>query len=337
METYLALRPFITTCRFGSEAELQNYAEKHGPMLLSEAVSSAWLTNTNKEIFHWIAKHVKNSGSNMDSEFVVWATIVQLCQHVQPTAKQQEQIAFFICNSSKSNETLWKTVCYPRLPCFDTLLILTKLCKQTEQTWMWLWQAAWNAGDVETAKWALRESKIKLSSLPTHLRTICIFRKPIEYELVEKVPLAALKSLIEIIIADDHIKTICVETAGGYRNIRLQWELRGKCGRTTRHRTTTKDNLVPLRFHKECLDAYETPAASFKLLWLGLAPSYLEHLEKVLEIIDSFGAMLVNITGHCDEKSSEDKNILIRTLRCYAENKLCASRHRTNMFNDACL
>lgn len=340
METYLSLRPFVAACRYADESELQKAAQ--GPMLVSEAVAAAWLTNTNVEIFRWIAKYVKNAGSAAEtSEVATWATIIQLCQHTPLTTCKRQQIAYFIKTTTLTHENIWKTICYPRLPCLATLQDLIKLCGPNMQTWVWIWQAAWTAGDAETAKWVLAESGMCLSNLPSKLRTICIFRKPIDYELVESVPVNALNVLLETIMADQGIRTLCVEAVGGYRTIRLEWELPGRLGRPATRGQLRKqkhsDSLIPLRFHPECAAVYETGTATFKLLWMGMPPSYLEHLEKTLEVITASGAVLINVTGHCDELSSEDKNILFRTLRNYAERHLQPSRHRTNMFIDAAL
>lgn len=339
METYLSLRPFIAMCHYAGESELQKATQTIGPMLVSEAVAAAWSTNTNTEIFHWIAKHVKNTGSEATSEAATWATIVQLCQHVPLTTCKQEQIAYFMKTTTLSHQMVWKTICYPRLPCLATLRDLVKICGPTTQAWMWIWQAAWTTGNAETAKWALKQSNIRLSNLPSNLRTICIFRKPIDYELVESVPVSALGVLLETIMADEGIKTLRVEVVGGYRTIGLEWELSGRSGRPTTRRQLrkTSDQLVPLRPHSECSAAYETDTGSFKLLWMGMPPSYLEHLKKTLQFITESSATLVNVMGHCDEISSEDKNVLFQTLRTYAETNLQPSRHRTNMFVDAAL
>jgi hypothetical protein len=352
MEAYSALRPFVALCAVATEEELQQFTGQCGPMLIAEVVAAAWKTNTHPGIFMWIAAHVKNTSESTatppPTEETVWAILVQLIK-VPPSPTQTAQLQYFLTHCHISARTIWETVCYPWLPPLAALQALVNIISAIQkqqpdlQTWMWIWQAGWQIGNAPIATWAMKQGNIKLATLPPHLRTLCLFRKPLAMELVQSIPIEAIRPLLEMIIADGGIKSLIVELSGGYKKAALEFELPVATKRTTRSSSRgrecsssrTPTAIIPLQYHPELANWYETPPVAFKLLFLGLPPAYLEKLQTTLNTLDTLGAQLINITGHTTEKSGDDKNVLMQALIGHATLHLKKSNYRRQLFHDA--
>lgn len=314
--------------------------------LVADATTAVWTRNSNPNIYKWIVENLKDKGSvQIPPVNTVFATIIYLSSCVSDAVACEsvrlERIAEFIREFNTSAEMVmtpshfWEIVTYHQLPIQPFLQFLLEISVEvglgpTVEQSMWLWTAAWENGNHELAAWLTDILGIRLGTLPDCLRTICVFRKPLRDEIVQSIPVSHVARLIKTIAADASVHNISIEVVGGYRSVQLQWELPDR----PRYALRTNDvdaEAYQLRQHVEHSAWYAPPAAAVKLLWLGIPPSFEEHLNIALETIDSIGCTFFAVDGYRNEASSDDANKLIITAALYADRALHDSFHKRRM------
>ncbi len=372
MNDYLREMATVTACGSMTPIELDTLTTEYriGCMLPALATASAWKGNTHPDIFVWITNNIKNTAApDADTWTTVFATVIGLAsaEHQQGLGRRAEQVARLLFTATQhlmTTEQVWRIICWPRLPPLSVLQDLTTLAtatavdmSPTRTVWTWLWTAGWHAGYPDVAKWAHTAGHLDLLTLPTHMRTLCVFRKPFTVEAAERIPVAAMDALVRH-LGEAGVRTLCLEVLGGHRSITLEWEMPerdGGCSRritraaakrsaaaavasvaTVKQTATAIGSNVPLVYHAELARFYEdAPDAGVKLLWLGLAKPFIAQFEAAVKSLDEIGAKLVAVRGGVDEESYEDKNELVGAVAECAANHIRKCRYTQEMFRDA--
>lgn len=338
----------ISYCKHSSPEVLQQFAGFRGYTLVADATAAAWAYNPNPGVLIWIANNLSDYGSSQLSTIqTIFATIIRLSSCVsedvacEPNRLERitELIKYFNTSAASvmTPSHFWEIVSY-NLPIQPFIHFLFEKSfevglEPTIQESMWLWTAAWENANHELVAWLTPILNIKLGSMPDFLKTICIFRKPLSNEIVQSIPSSHIPLLIKTIAADMSVHNISIEVVGGYRAVQLQWELPNRPRYALRNRDATHDfeDAYQLRQHVEHTSWYTTPAASIKLLWLGIPPSFEEHLNIALETIDSIGCTFFAVDGYRNDTSSDDSNKLITTAIMYADKALSDCFHKRTM------